>query len=227
MRNAIARCCSAATCAAMAVMAAGASAEALPTAAATASESFSWPASLAPFGDGYPKAGDVCRRLGESSMTSAWLDHTATLVGCPGADDSASAQAIVRQRHGRVVGNAEGVTLISVPNEGHVAAMPEQRDGIRATGTLRCARRAGQRMRVCRFDIARHDDRSAVLVVYLPGGGTRAIFFDPDGNVAGVAGKATDRPTRQRVSQRKSAGVDSISIGRERYRVPDAVLNGG
>jgi hypothetical protein len=179
-------------------------------------DGFVWPASLAAFGDGYPSAGDVCRRLGESPATSAYLDHMATLVGCPGDRGSDSARAIERDLHGRVVGEAHGVTLISVPDEAGVAAGE--------SGTLRCAHRVGQRLRACRFEITRGDDRSAVLVVHLPGGGTRAIFFAPDGMVVGVASKAGDRPTRGKVSEAKKADVDVISVGAERYEVPARVL---
>jgi hypothetical protein len=115
MRNAITLCRSAAMLAAVAINAAGCGE---PSAGSTnAAKPFAWPASLAPLGDGYPNPGDACRRLGESATTSGYLDHTATLVGCPGSSDSANAQAIVRGRHARVVGVADGVTLISVPGE--------------------------------------------------------------------------------------------------------------
>lgn len=86
------------------------------SASATSPEVFTWPASLSPIGDGYPKNGDACRRLGESPATADYLDHTATLVGCPGGADSASVRAMLTDYRAYVVGKADGVTLISISN---------------------------------------------------------------------------------------------------------------
>jgi len=115
MRNTTAVCRSVATLAAAVVAAAGCGSEFADSAPDGGPTRFTWPTSVAAFGDGFPRSGDPCRRLGESPATSAYLDHRAILVGCPGSGDSVIAQAIIRGLQGRVVGEADGVTMISVP----------------------------------------------------------------------------------------------------------------
>ncbi|MFM9979229.1 MAG: hypothetical protein ACKVOP_14440 [Sphingomonadaceae bacterium] len=84
--------------------------------------SFVWPAALRVMGDGHPKAGDPCRRLGESALTVEYLDDSAMLVGCPGTASGAASAALV-SGGGRVVGSAAGVTLISIPQGNANAGM--------------------------------------------------------------------------------------------------------
>lgn len=74
-----------------------------------------WPAGFVVIGDGYPKAGDPCRRLGESSLTVDYLDDSAILVGCAGADGDEAAKAVTKTTGGQLLGRVNGVALLTIP----------------------------------------------------------------------------------------------------------------
>lgn len=74
-----------------------------------------WPSGLNVMGDGYPRRGDPCRRVGESAATVNYLDDSALLIGCPGASKDEPAAALTKATGGQVVGAVQNVTLISVP----------------------------------------------------------------------------------------------------------------
>lgn len=85
---------------------------------------FVWTSAFNVMGDGYPKPGDPCRRLGESAATVDYLDDSAILVGCPGkAEDTASAALVAAG--GKVVGATDGVTMISIPQGDANVGMPK------------------------------------------------------------------------------------------------------
>lgn len=91
---------------------------------APAQSAFVWTSAFNVMGDGYPKAGDPCRRLGESTVTVNYLDDSAFLVGCPGSATDEAAAALVAAG-GRVAGTAEGVTMISIPQGDANAGMTQ------------------------------------------------------------------------------------------------------
>ena len=65
------------------------------------------------FGDGYPEAGDPCRRLGESAETINYLDHTADLVGCPA--NMANLSSFVTRTGAVEVFRQDGYVVYSIP----------------------------------------------------------------------------------------------------------------
>ena len=93
-----------------------------------------------------------------------------------------------------------------------------------ATGNIPCAQTAGQPMRNCPFGVSRTGGGYATVVVAKPDGVKRAIYFQmgiPIGSdtseADGYHGFAAD----------KQDDLHRISIGPERYEIPDAVVLGG
>lgn len=81
--------------------------------ASTTAETFVFPAGLQVMEGGYPYQGGPCRLLGETFATSELLDDSADLLGCPrNAMDDPRVRAA-----GRVVGEYEGVILVSAPKK--------------------------------------------------------------------------------------------------------------
>ncbi|MEE9389594.1 MAG: hypothetical protein V3U96_13405 [Paracoccaceae bacterium] len=63
----------------------------------------------------YPTVNDVCQVIGESEATANFLDHTATLIGCPVHEVGAIAD---RMAEGAVkVGQVGSWVLLSIPDE--------------------------------------------------------------------------------------------------------------
>lgn len=207
-------------------------------------EDFAWPASLVTVGDGYPAPGAPCRRVGESAATSNFLDDSATLVGCPGRPGDPAATAITTIA-GTVVGEVDGVTLISVPAArdaapGMTPPVPAPADKVsdeggdalvagtnfNATGTVPCARNAGQPTTECHFGVVRAADGSATVTIFWPGGGQRAIFFDTAGKPTGFDANQADGSAKAQIRSRRDSDLNLISIGTERYEIPDVVVVG-
>ena len=92
--------------------------------------------------------------------------------------------------------------------------------GYNATGRIPCTNQVGPTMFDCEFGVVRRGGGTATVVVTLPTGNERRIFFEngtPSGSDAPVAAR-----------YRRMGDETLIAIGNvERYRIFDAVVYGG
>lgn len=96
--------------------------------------------------------------------------------------------------------------------------------GFDATGRIPCSQVKGQPMVQCDFGVSRAGGGSATVVITLPNGRKRAIFFNK--------GKATSADTSQadgygEFRARREGDLFFIRVGEERYEIPEAVIIGG
>jgi hypothetical protein len=183
-----------------------------------------WPAALKTVGNGFPTAGAPCRQVGETAATVDFLDDSATLVGCPTAEQ---AQVL----GGKIVGAVEGITLVSVPR----AAVPGEGDGqpdatvagtaYHATAAIPCTLPdigAG----TCQAGVTRAPDQIAVDIT-LPKGGTRTLLFDGQGKFVTHSSAEADGSAALASSAKREEDWTIVSVGKEAYRIPDALVLGG
>lgn len=195
---------------------------------ATAPTPTTIPASLAPFGDGYPAAGDACRRLGESAATSSYLDDSAVLIGCPAAEAAAALG-------GKVVATVDGITLVSIPRSafspsadanGGDALVPGT--DYNATASVACGFDGGEPTGTCPAGVKRQwgEDGTTLVEITKPDGRKRALFFrgtTPYGADSAQADGSAGWSFK--VSRRDDQSV--IRFGPETYVIVDAFVVGG
>lgn len=185
-----------------------------------------WPASLNVMGDGFPNAGDACRRIGETEATVNYLDDSATLAGCLSADDAA-------KLGGTVVGTVDGVTLVSVPN---TVAIPGDGDGqgdakvadtnYNATGQIRCAGYKGAAAGTCEAGVVRDAETGPYIDVTLPDGVKRTLFFNKDGSFLSFSTAQADGTAAMPITSSREGDLTIAKLGTERYEIPDVFVQG-
>lgn len=190
---------------------------------------FEWPASLPVFGDGFPAAGAPCRRIGESAATVDFLDDSASLVGCPN-------KAEADKLGGTVLKDIDGVTLVSVPNA--AAAQPGDGDGrgdskvagtdYNATAQLRCAGYRGMKPTLCDAGVKRNQEggQTLVFINWPDGVNSRMLIFDQAGKIVTANTNEADGSSKYQVLGKRDGDTTIVTIGPERYEVPDAFLKG-
>lgn len=93
-----------------------------------------------------------------------------------------------------------------------------------ATGQIPCARYRGQPMAQCDFGVARAGGGYATVIVTLPDGLKRAIFFR---NGIPIGADTTEADGYHEFRAAKESDLNLIHVGPERYEIPDAVVLGG
>lgn len=95
-----------------------------------------------------------------------------------------------------------------------------------ATSAVPCARYAGQPTSACDAGVMRQDDGSATVTVTWPGGGSREIFFDAAGKPIGFDANEADGSAAFELEATRNVDLNLISIGEERYEIPDVFVVG-
>lgn len=197
---------------------------------ASSSNAIIWPASLKVVGDGFPAPGDPCRIIGESEATVNFLDDSATLVGCPVPADAA-------KLGGKTVATIEGINLVSVPSRGGLQQAIGDGDGkgdakvsgtdYNATAEIKCAGYRKHPAGLCPSGVKRNTEGGMTIVeISWPGGDSRSLFFDRAGSLVSADTSQADGSAAFQPKGARQGDVTIVTIGPERYEIPDVFVQG-
>jgi hypothetical protein len=185
-----------------------------------------WPASLTVVGDGFPNSGDVCRKIGETAATVNYLDDSATLAGCLTAEDAAKLD-------GKVVGEVDGVTLVSVPANANQAGDGDGEGDAKVSGTnynataqIRCSGYKGAATGMCDAGVVRNTETGTYVDVTLAGDAKRTIFFNKDGSFLSFGTAEADGTAKMKAASKREGDSTIATLGTEKYEIPDVFVKG-
>ena len=196
--------------------------------AARASAPAGWPSSLNAVGDGFPTPGAPCRIVGESEATVNLLDDSATLVGCPSEADAA-------KLGGKIMTNVDGITLVSVPrNAGLQSPVGDDQSDAKVAGTdynataeVRCTGYRKHPPGSCPAGVKRNGEGGMTIVeIKWPAGDSRTLFFDKGGKLVTADTSQADGSAAFPPKGMKQGDVTIVTIGPERYEIPDVFVLG-
>lgn len=180
-----------------------------------------WPASLPVTETGFAAPSSPCRVVGESGATSNYLDDSATLVGCRNAAD-------VEPLGGKIVATVDGVTLVSVPRiHADASDAKDPVTGFHATTEIACSGYLKFPAGNCPAGVIR-SNRQGVTVVTInwPEGMERNLYFNAEGKVSGADTSQADGSASHNVIGKRQEDNTIVSIGPERYEIPDVLVQG-
>jgi hypothetical protein len=93
-----------------------------------------------------------------------------------------------------------------------------------ATGLTECTPPGETATLTCEFGVIREGNGNGIVLVFWPSGGPRAIYFE-NGTPVRFDQSEADRGKTMTVTRESDASV--VSIGEERYFLPDAIIYGG
>jgi hypothetical protein len=80
--------------------------------------------------------------------------------------------------------------------------------------------------RDCTAGVIRNRNGSATVTIFSPEGRSRAIRFDSGGVATGADTAEADGSARQPFAARRSGGRTIVTLGLERYEIPDSLVSG-
>lgn len=103
------------------------------------------------------------------------------------------------------------------------SALRAGRGDFDAAGQIPCAQHAGQPMGLCDFGVARAGGGDSTVIITKPDGTKRAVFFILGQPISADTSEADYGP----FAFSRSNDLSTVTVGTERYEIPDAVTLGG